>query len=794
MARVINVSDSITVYPSGIDTSQSSYSTASNNANAYDNVNSTDYSTINCNTGSRASSYVTYTFDVDGIPTGATINSVVCQAKARISSTSYISTATLQLYSGTTAKGSTTSFRSTSTSTIYTLSPGTWTLSELENIRIRATATRGTSNTSRSAYIYFYGADLTINYSVSGTAYTVVANSLISEITVSPDSQEWLEGESAEVRFDGSSINDILVTDNDTDVTSSLVQHTVVNSGSVSKVAVSYDTGGSINSGSQYASYPVGYSADNPHEYTSNMYSSSGNTGYVDYEFDFSDIPSNATITNITVRVNGRRESSTTDSTHIARIELYSGSTLKSVAQEFTSTADHIITIDNPGSWTRSELQSAIVRFTIGYYGGRCYGISWDVDYTLPTSTNQYYWTYTLTNLQLDHVIIVDNAGVYIPPDEDPDYTYWPITISSINATTNPGSGTTRVIEGTNQTITISPSDPLLTLALDNGVDITSQLVGGIPNNTYTINTQVSGADYGFYLNQSTGYYVSSNDGVSKSASVARINLDLESDCLVTLQYINYAEAEYDYGMFGKVDTAVATDGLTASSGSSSSSDSTSNYQYICNSSSDNTTTAKTLTYTVSAGQHFIDVKYGKDDASDSGNDNLQWKVLSVEATSAGGDYTYTLNNINQNHSVVFVFGDVTYYFVNSSSNDGRLFPEGQQVKLPGDSYKLNIIPDNIDDVVTITDNSIDMNVYLEREDGVDKNGNPVVSYGYSLNNIQATHNIVVTITGATTTLYFKNGNTWTAVSNLYFKENGTWVRKPLTFLSDNHITLLRRL
>jgi hypothetical protein len=79
-------------------------------------------------------------------------------------------------------------------------------------------------------------------------------------------------------------------------------------------------------------------------------------------------------------------------------------------------------------------------------------------------------------------------------------------------------------------------------------------------------------------LNSSTGYYVSTNNGVAKSASVARINMDFESSCLVTIQYINYAEANYDYGMFGKLDTTVATDGLTASSGTSSPSDSTNNY------------------------------------------------------------------------------------------------------------------------------------------------------------------------------------------------------------------------
>jgi len=45
--------------------------------------------------------------------------------------------------------------------------------------------------------------------------------------------------------------------------------------------------------------------------------------------------------------------------------------------------------------------------------------------------------------------------------------------------------------------------------------------------------------------------------------------MNFESSCLVTIQYINYAEASYDYGMFGRLDTEVATDGLTASSGGS---------------------------------------------------------------------------------------------------------------------------------------------------------------------------------------------------------------------------------
>ena len=318
-----------------------------------------------------------------------------------------------------------------------------------------------------------------------------------------------------------------------------------------------------------------------------------------------------------------------------------------------------------------------------------------------------------------------------------------------------------------------------MTLALDNGVDITSQLQGGAGSNTYTVTTKVSGASYGFNLNSSTGYYVSTNNGVSKSASVARLNLDFDVECLVTIQYINYAEANYDYGLFGKVDTTVATDGLTASSGSSSPSDSSSNYQL---SMASNSASPQTITYQVAAGQHFIDIKYGKDDASDSNNDSLQWKVLSIEPTSASADYTYTLTNIHEKHSLIFVFGDVDYYFITSSGTSGaKLFPDGQQVKLEGDSYKLTIIPDAVNSSITVTDNGNNVTTSLTRLDGYDKNNNPIVNYTYTLSNITANHTINVSIGGAQIKLYVKENGTWIAYSKAYKKINGSWVEQDIT-------------
>ena len=773
MSKPISIQDTITAHPTGV-ASDHAYASISNQTNGYNESSNTTYATINLTTGSGATTYIYFTFDFSDIPVGATIDSVSCTAKAYINTTnsSRITTRQMQLYTGTTAKGSASTISNSTTA--QTMTPGTWTRNELQNARIRLYGVRGTSNTTSTYYFRFYGATFTVNYSVNGTAYTITASSSTNLATVTPATQDIISGGEGAIRIDTDSINDITVTDNGTDITNQLITKQVETGGTAEAVPASYTTSGNI-SGTRYQS-TVGCGVDNPSSQTGNDYcNSSGSTAIIYYKFDFSEIPDNATIESMTVQAYGHLES-TSNSSEKAELNVYSGTTAKGTAVSYTSTSNAIKTI-TPGTWTVAELKNdPRVGFTIGYYGGLTTGITWTVTYSVPSSGHDYYYEYTISNIATDHVILIEEAGAFIPPEEDPQYNYYPVTISSINATTNPGTGTTRVQEGTSETIIISPTDPQLTLALDNGVDITNQLIGGTPQNDYTITEKVSGASYGFNLNSSTGYYVSTNNGVSKSASVARINMDFESDCLVTITYINYAEADYDYGMFGKLDTAVATDGLTASSGGSTPSDSTSNYQLAKCSNSTNT---QTISYEVPAGEHFIDVKYGKDDASDSGNDSLQWKITSVEATSAGGDYTYTLTNINQKHSLVFVFGNVEYYFINSSGNASKLYPDGSFIKLAGEDYKLIIVPNNSSATVTITDNNQDKTSSLVREEGQDKSGNTIVNYIYEINNITATHNLVVScITGSGPRIYLKINDTWRTYSKVYKKINGSWVEQ----------------
>ena len=738
--------------------------------------------------------YALYDFSVSGIPSNATINSVSCTARAYVNNTSRVTTRTMQLYAGNTAKGSATTISGTS-SAVYTMSVGNWTISELQNARIRITGQKSTSN--QTGYIYFYGATLTVNYTYQETIYEITATSEYPDATIVPSSQEVESGGTATVRLDVPLIDNIVVTDNGTDVTDLFETKVKITSGTTSKYAESFTTGLSSNNASFYLSanqtgtsrleYPIGYTAENPHSQsdTGYTYVKDGNnntaTGWINYRFDFSEIPQNATIKSVTIKCYGSRENATTDATHMAMFQAYCGNTAKGSTQEFTSTSLSTITLSNIGTWTRQELQDAQLRFTVAYYGGRVYGITWSVDWEVENSgENPYYYEYTITGINSDHEIIV-SENIIVPPEEDPEITYYSTTISSINAKTTPGRGTTRVESGSTEVISIVPSDPQLTLALDNGVDISSQLVehAGTPPTSSV--TTPAGASYGFAYSSSTGYYVSQNKGVSKSAAVCKIDFVLPVRCLITIQFINYAEATYDFGVFGNIDVPLSNDYYAAGSGGATITDT--DYKLACNTSTYNTSSVQTITYEIPAGNHSIYIKYSKDDATDSNNDTLQFRVSNIETLEINSTYTYTLNNINADHSLVFIFGNVSYYFVTSSVNgNARIYPDGQMVLLPGESYRLVIVPPNANDTVTATDNNVDITSQLEyKEETIEKDGQTVtvVNYVYSLSDVQTGHTIsVVVVPESTTSLYIKISGNWINVKKMYKKIDGRWVEE----------------
>ena len=790
--KPISITSSVTFIPSSYDSSGSLTATTNYPAsNGYAGSASTTYALFSAGTSSR---YGIYGFSVTGIPQGAVINSVSCVAKAMVSSTSGFTTRTLQLYAGTTAKGNTTTINST-TATAYTLTVGTWTLSELNNCKLRITAVR--SGSSNRSSIRFYGATLLVNYTFNGTAYEISASSETTAATVSPATQDVMSGDSGRIRIDTDDVSKIIVEDNGTDVTDQLTYESEGNTGTFSGIPTSYDS-----SRSHYDGIYTGSTSDGLADYNSSsricvyVAQTAYAEGTLVYNFNCSSIPQNATITNVTC-IAGAACYSNGQYFNTRTIQLYNGTTPKGTAGTISGTGNsntaHNI---NGGSWTREELNNIQIvisakrgtsteQSSFSFWGARL-----TVEYTLPTD---HYYQYEITGMSADHEVIVRDY-IYIPPEEDPTKTYYSLTISSINATTDPSRGTTRIESGTNETITIYPEDPLMTLVTDNGVDVSSQLVqhgGTIPQPTVST---AQGASYGFNYSSSTGYYVSSNKGVDKTAAVSVINFDLPVRCLVTIQFVNYAEESYDFGVFGNIDVPLSNNYYSAGSGGATITDN--NYKLACNTSSYNTNSVQTITYEIPSGQHQIYVKYSKDDATSNNNDTLQFKISEIEPLEPNNYYTYTLSNINTKHSLVFIFGNVSYYFVNSSANSNCIIqPNGSMVYLPGEAYTLTIVPDETGYTVSATDNGADVTAYLERKEAVVEKGGvqtTVINYIYKINSVNTGHTInvvaspqgqgVVSMVKTNTgwregILKMKINNSWVSVnpSDVYGKTGGTW-------------------
>lgn len=396
---------------------------------------------------------------------------------------------------------------------------------------------------------------------------------------------------------------------------------------SVSSYPTSCTTSGSIN-GTKYKN-AIGKGADTSAA-SGNDYSNGGSssTAHIDYSFEFEGIPDSADIVSVECDVKGHLENK---SRSVANLQLYSGSTAKGSVSKFSSTSAQTVSLST-GTWTRSEIDNLILRFTIGYYGGLVNGATVTVTYSYNDIT------YTIT---------VSNS-------------------TSVSVTANP----TEVSPGESSTVR-AESISGLTIT-DNGTDVTSQFVERTdPAESYTVETVGS---YGFELN-SSGYYVNENKGISKTAAVSRVNISVPVAATVTFTFINYSEEGYDFGVFGEVDTALNHNYYSAGSYGADISDS--EYRLACNTSTYNNTSTHTLEYEVSAGEHFIDVKYSKDDASDANSDTLQFKVAITldESYSPTPYYAYDISNIQANHEIV----------VTSGSETNKLF-----VKLSGSWVEVN--------------------------------------------------------------------------------------------------------
>ena len=484
--------------------------TVNNIDNMYTNTDSTTYGT--CTTTSNSTRYIYLRgFNFGSIPAGAEITSFTIKIKANQSGLSTSTNYRPYLVNNTTTITGTFSTISTTVQTLTcTGVSATWStiVGYGSNFGVRFTV-RSSSNGSTGT-LNVYGVEILVEYELPNY-YNVTATSTVNEISVSPATQSIRETNSATITINANltDLSDYIVTDNDVDVTSSCVRHNVEASAqSVTFIPSSFDSTNSTYNTTAGDSgngvYSTNYINNGLTNHTSStrcaLYTvqGSGSQSWMYYNFDCSSIPQNVTINSVSCQLKAGSQGSSYYSSYVA--QLSTGTTLKGSSTSVTgsNSSPSTVTINGGTSWTRAELNNVKIKFTVTRGSSNTttdstfsfFGATLTVNYT-PIIEDSYYYTYTINSVEEAHVIVLDLAGVFIPPEEDPQLTYYPITISSINATTDPPTGTTRIVAGSNETITITPTDPQLTLALDNGVDITSQLSGGVPVNTYGVGTSL---------------------------------------------------------------------------------------------------------------------------------------------------------------------------------------------------------------------------------------------------------------------------------------------------------------
>lgn len=380
-----------------------SYLSVSNADNMYTDTDSTTYADV-YNSRTSTTSYHIYIrgFNFDAIPAAAIVSSFTVKLKGNYSG-GY--SQNMYLYNGTSANvGSSASLSSTVATHDFTCSvPWADLVAMGDNFGIRINCRRSSRNTA--AHFYIYGAEIEVNYTLPVPA--TVTSTLTGNGTISP-SGAYSTYDGAEYTLSITPTDKsgtVTATKDGADITAQLVAH---GAGSTITATPSDYELTDIQNGSSYAAKCVGCSAEEPSSSgtSANMYAS--DIGYADYSFDFSGIPSGATIEAIEVRCYGHRESESLDSSHVSAVKIMVNGTAISESVDFPSQRNTIITVTPDSLPTRAQLDNTTVRHTVGYYGGLVLGISFDVTYSVGTGIDHYTYTYTVSG---DSVIAVTIGG-----------------------------------------------------------------------------------------------------------------------------------------------------------------------------------------------------------------------------------------------------------------------------------------------------------------------------------------------------------------------------------------------
>ena len=389
----------------------SSYLSVSNPNNMYTNTDNTStYCTVQ-NTQSGTSSYYIYIrgFNFDDIPSNAEVSSFTVKFRARESGVTTSTSYRPYLANGTSTITSSASMPGT-TSSVITVSRVSATWDTIKgygsNFGIRINCRRASRNTT--GYMYIYGAEIEVEYTIPNPR--TITTTLNGNGTIDPSgTQTMYDGDDYDLIITPTNTSDpVSATRNGTAIT--LTQHT---GGSEQESTVLGDytlVSGSFNgSGASYFQGLVGKGHTNTAT-TTNYYSGGSSTIAVfTYDVPFTDIPNNATITNLYMLVNGHAESTSQSSEYMCA-RLISGSTNLSDELNFKSvgTSNSTQTVTANVTPTVAQLENLQIQCRLGYYGGAINGATVYLEYEV----SGVWYTYSTTiSGDMNIVVTIGSSG-----------------------------------------------------------------------------------------------------------------------------------------------------------------------------------------------------------------------------------------------------------------------------------------------------------------------------------------------------------------------------------------------
>lgn len=385
----------IRLVPSTYHLSSTSYLSVTNANNMYHNTDNTTYATV-YNSRTQTSSYYIYLrgFNFDDIPNNAIVSNFTIKLKAYESGVSTSSSYKPYLANGTTAiNGSCSAITTTASVRTFDGISADWdTIKGYgDDFGIRINCRRASRNTA--AYMYIYGAEIEVEYTVPNPR--IVTTTLIGDGTIDPSgTQTMYDGDEYNLVVEPTNPNDTVTATKD-GATITLTQH-IGGETTEQNVLGEYTlVSGSFNSGESWFEGRVGNGYDTDDTTTSNYYSSSSSVRAIfRYDVSFTGIPSDATIENLYMMVNGHAES-TSNSNEYMCVQLVSGDTELSEQLNFKSigTSNSTQTITANVTPTVSQLENLAIECTLGYYGGAINGATVFLTYSVSGA----YYTYSTT-------------------------------------------------------------------------------------------------------------------------------------------------------------------------------------------------------------------------------------------------------------------------------------------------------------------------------------------------------------------------------------------------------------